>query len=126
MWHLLHDLLVLCEADGLASRQVPAELLAAIWDEVAQSRCCFGTPVMAKVWLHNGFLQVEGEKMSKSLGNFITIRDVLDDWPGEVVDQLEGALPGVTVLYLQGTCGDVNFRREYNSTGKRFEPARAD
>ena len=40
---------------------------------------------MANVWLHNGFLQVEGEKMSKSLGNFITIRDVLNDWPGEVV-----------------------------------------
>lgn len=54
-------------------------------NEVAQSRCCFGTPVMANWWLHNGFLQVEGEKMSKSLGNFITIRDVLNDWPGEVV-----------------------------------------
>ena len=54
-------------------------------NEVAQSRCCFGTPVMANWWLHNGFLQVEGEKMSKSLGNFITIRDVLKDWPGEVV-----------------------------------------
>lgn len=54
-------------------------------NEVAQSRCCFGTPVMANWWLHNGFLQVEGQKMSKSLGNFITIRQVLDDWPGEVV-----------------------------------------
>ena len=54
-------------------------------NEVAQSRCCFGTPVMANVWMHNGFLQVEGEKMSKSLGNFITIREVLKDWPGEVV-----------------------------------------
>ena len=54
-------------------------------NEVAQSRCCFGTPVMANVWLHNGFLQVEGAKMSKSLGNFVTIRAVLDDWPGEVV-----------------------------------------
>ncbi|NEU10728.1 cysteine--tRNA ligase [Methylobacterium sp. BTF04] len=53
-------------------------------NEVAQSRCCFGTDVMANVWLHNGFLQVEGEKMSKSVGNFITIRDVLKDWPGEV------------------------------------------
>ncbi|WP_375462767.1 cysteine--tRNA ligase [uncultured Methylobacterium sp.] len=54
-------------------------------NEVAQSRCCFGTPVMANVWLHNGFLQVEGAKMSKSAGNFVTIRAVLDDWPGEVV-----------------------------------------
>ena len=34
--------------------------------------------------MHNGFLQVEGEKMSKSLGNFFTIRDLLKDWPGEV------------------------------------------
>ena len=53
-------------------------------NEIAQSRCVFHTPVMANVWMHNGFLQVEGEKMSKSLGNFITIRDVLKDWPGEV------------------------------------------
>ncbi len=49
-------------------------------NEVAQSRCCFGTPLMARVWMHNGHLQVEGEKMSKSLGNFVTIRDL---WDGE-------------------------------------------
>jgi cysteinyl-tRNA synthetase len=54
-------------------------------NEIAQSRCVFHTPVMANVWMHNGFLQAEGEKMSKSLGNFITIRDVLKDWPGDVV-----------------------------------------
>jgi len=55
-------------------------------NEIAQSRCAFHTPVMANVWMHNGFLEVEGEKMSKSLGNFITIRALLDDgWPGEVV-----------------------------------------
>jgi cysteinyl-tRNA synthetase len=53
-------------------------------NEIAQSRCAFRTGVMANYWMHNGFLQVEGEKMSKSLGNFITIRDVLKDWPGEV------------------------------------------
>ena len=40
---------------------------------------------MANIWMHNGFLQVEGEKMSKSLGNFITIRQALADWPGEVL-----------------------------------------
>jgi cysteinyl-tRNA synthetase len=40
---------------------------------------------MANVWMHNGFLQVESEKMSKSLGNFITIRESLADWPGEVL-----------------------------------------
>ncbi len=53
-------------------------------NEIAQSRCAFGRDVMANVWMHNGFLQVEGQKMSKSLGNFITIRDVLADWLGEV------------------------------------------
>ena len=42
-------------------------------NEIAQSRCAHGTPVMANIWMHNGFLQVEGQKMSKSLGNFVTI-----------------------------------------------------
>ena len=46
-------------------------------NEIAQSRCAFHTPVMANFWMHNGFLQVEGEKMSKSLGNFFTIRELL-------------------------------------------------
>jgi cysteinyl-tRNA synthetase len=54
-------------------------------DEIAQSRCAFHTPAMANFWMHNGFLQVEGEKMSKSLGNFVTIHDLLRDWPGEVI-----------------------------------------
>jgi cysteinyl-tRNA synthetase len=40
---------------------------------------------MANVWMHNGFLQVEGEKMSKSLGNFVTIHELLQEWPGEAV-----------------------------------------
>jgi cysteinyl-tRNA synthetase len=54
-------------------------------NEIAQSRCAHGTAAMANYWLHNGFLQVEGEKMSKSTGNFVTIWDLLGDWPGEVV-----------------------------------------
>jgi cysteinyl-tRNA synthetase len=54
-------------------------------NEIAQSRCAFHTGVMANYWMHNGFLQVEGEKMSKSLGNFVTIHELLKDWPGEVV-----------------------------------------
>ena len=54
-------------------------------NEIAQSRCAFQTPAMASFWMHNGFLQVEGEKMSKSLGNFVTIHDLLRDWPGEVI-----------------------------------------
>jgi cysteinyl-tRNA synthetase len=61
-------------------------------NEIAQSRCAFGTASMAQVWMHNGFLQVEGQKMSKSLGNFVTIDELLNtmkfggrSWPGEVL-----------------------------------------
>ena len=54
-------------------------------NEIAQTRCAFHSPIMANYWMHNGFLQVEGEKMSKSLGNFVTIRELLADWPGEVL-----------------------------------------
>jgi cysteinyl-tRNA synthetase len=54
-------------------------------NELAQTCCAFHQSRMANYWMHNGFLQVESEKMSKSLGNFITIRDLLADWPGEVL-----------------------------------------
>jgi cysteinyl-tRNA synthetase len=54
-------------------------------NELAQTCCAFHQERMASVWMHNGFLQVEGEKMSKSLGNFVTIRELLADWPGEVL-----------------------------------------
>jgi cysteinyl-tRNA synthetase len=54
-------------------------------NELAQSRCVFSTDRMASVWMHNGFLELEGRKMAKSEGNFITIRDLLRDWPGEVL-----------------------------------------
>ncbi|MDX8448485.1 cysteine--tRNA ligase [Mesorhizobium captivum] len=61
-------------------------------NEIAQSRCAHGTKVMANVWMHNGFLQVEGQKMSKSVGNFYSIHELLETetfggrtWPGEVL-----------------------------------------
>ena len=61
-------------------------------NEIAQSCSAFGTPRMANVWMHNGFLQVEGQKMSKSLGNFVTINELLAtnkfggrSWSGEVL-----------------------------------------
>lgn len=65
-------------------------------NELAQSCCAFGgadgAARMANIWMHNGFLQVEGEKMSKSLGNFVTINELLATetfggrkWPGEVL-----------------------------------------
>lgn len=61
-------------------------------NEIAQSCCAHDTSVMAKYWMHNGFLQVEGEKMSKSLGNFITVHELLETekvggrrWSGLVI-----------------------------------------
>jgi cysteinyl-tRNA synthetase len=61
-------------------------------NEIAQSCCAFDAPRMANVWMHNGFLQAEGEKMSKSLGNFFTIHDLLRTksfggraWSGETL-----------------------------------------
>jgi cysteinyl-tRNA synthetase len=54
-------------------------------NEIAQSRCSFQTAVMANYWMHNGFLQLDGEKMSKSLGNISPIREVLGEWPGEAI-----------------------------------------
>ncbi|MGH6838585.1 MAG: cysteine--tRNA ligase [Methylocella sp.] len=61
-------------------------------NELAQNRSAFGHEAMANFWMHNGHLQVEGEKMSKSLGNFVTIKELLHtdkfggrSWPGEVL-----------------------------------------
>ncbi|HWA04512.1 MAG TPA: cysteine--tRNA ligase [Rhizomicrobium sp.] len=54
-------------------------------NEIAQSEGAHHGHPLARYWLHNGFLNVEGEKMSKSLGNFVTIHDLLKDWPGEVL-----------------------------------------
>jgi cysteinyl-tRNA synthetase len=48
-------------------------------NEIAQSRCAHGTPVMARTWMHNGFVQVNGQKMSKSLGNYFTVHELLEE-----------------------------------------------
>ena len=48
-------------------------------NEIAQSRCAHGTELMARFWMHNGYVVVNGEKMSKSLGNFFTVRQLLDE-----------------------------------------------
>jgi cysteinyl-tRNA synthetase len=63
---------------------------------------------MANYWMHNGFLQVEGEKMAKSAGNFVTIRELLVDWPGDVVR-----------LAMLGT----HYRQPINWTVKNLEEA---
>lgn len=54
-------------------------------NEIAQSRCAHGGAPLARVWMHNGFLSVNGEKMSKSLGNFLTVRELLAETPGEAL-----------------------------------------
>jgi cysteinyl-tRNA synthetase len=54
-------------------------------NEIAQSTCSHGGAPLARYWVHNGFLTVEGEKMAKSLGNFFTVRDLLGEFPGEAI-----------------------------------------
>ena len=80
-------------------------------NEIAQSRCAHGTPTMANYWMHNGFLQVEGEKMSKSIGNFVTINELLNSWTGAVVKY----------AMLQ-----THYRQPMNWTVARLEEARRE
>ncbi|HBN49787.1 MULTISPECIES: cysteine--tRNA ligase [Thalassospira] len=54
-------------------------------NEIAQSCCANKGSSYAKYWMHNGHLMVEGEKMSKSLGNFVTVHELLESWPGEAI-----------------------------------------
>ncbi len=58
-------------------------------NEIAQSCCVHGAvndlSAFAKTWVHNGFVTVEGEKMSKSLGNFVTVHDLLEEYDGEIL-----------------------------------------
>ncbi|HKA77733.1 MAG TPA: cysteine--tRNA ligase [Pseudolabrys sp.] len=84
-------------------------------NEIAQTRCAFHTPVMANYWMHNGFLQVEGRKMAKSEGNFITIRELLTDWQGV-------AWPGTIIRFalLQ-----THYRQPIDFTERALEEAAA-
>ncbi|HVL00219.1 MAG TPA: cysteine--tRNA ligase [Dongiaceae bacterium] len=56
-------------------------------NEIAQGTCSHehGSQQFVRYWLHNGYVNIDGEKMSKSLGNFRTVRDLLQSWPGEVI-----------------------------------------
>ena len=54
-------------------------------NEIAQSCCAHDGKPFANVWMHNGFINIEGEKMSKSLGNFRMVNDLLQQYPGEVL-----------------------------------------
>jgi cysteinyl-tRNA synthetase len=97
-------------------------------NEIAQSCCAFGAPRMANVWMHNGFLQVEGEKMSKSLGNFVTIDELLRTtrfggrrWPGEAL-----RLAMLRTHYRQPIDWTVRALEEAESTLDRWYDAVGD
>ncbi|MDX1785188.1 MAG: class I tRNA ligase family protein, partial [Roseovarius sp.] len=79
-------------------------------NEIAQSCCAHPEGDFAKVWMHNEMLQVEGKKMSKSLGNFFTVRDLLDQGvPGEVI----------RYVFLR-----THYRKPMNWTEKKAEEAK--
>ena len=107
-------------------------------NEIAQSCCAFGSERMANVWMHNGFLQVEGEKMSKSLGNFVTIHELLRTtkfggrtWPGEALRlamlRTHYRQPiDWTVKALRGGGGDASIGWYRGWMGGRVERRRTD
>lgn len=101
-------------------------------NELAQSRCAHDTPALARYWMHNGYLTIHGDKMSKSLGNFFTVRDILTHYQGEVIRfalmsthyrqpmdwaqaTLEQAKHGVDRLYTAlKSCSPINEKAEIN------------
>jgi len=85
-------------------------------NEIAQSCCAFGSTRMANFWMHNGFLQVEGEKMAKSLGNFVTIRGLLRGWKGE-------PWSGVVVRFAML---ETHYRQPIDWTLERLTQAKAN
>jgi cysteinyl-tRNA synthetase len=84
-------------------------------NERAQSCSAFGHDAMANVWMHNGHLQVEGEKMSKSVGNFVTIRELLRGWRGE-------PWTGSTIRFAML---GAHYRQPIDWTKDRLEDAKA-
>ena len=111
-------------------------------NEIAQSECCTGEKFV-NYWMHNGFVRVNEEKMSKSLGNFFTLRDVMKEYRAEEIryfilnshyrsplnysdEQLNSSRSALSRLYtalLDTSAGDIPQQSEYQ---KRFEAAMAD
>src|SRR5881396_843516 len=77
----------------------------------------------ARTWMHNGFVTLEREKMSKSLGNFVTIREVLRDYPGEVVRLCLLKAPYREDVEYDGECF-ARTRKEYDAMRAAIESAR--
>jgi len=97
-------------------------------NEIAQSCCALGGRRMANFWLHNGFLQVEGQKMSKSLGNFITIRQILQTELPEFKDKQlsEAEKMRWAGLAARFSMLQTHYREPLNWTQARFEEASAE
>ncbi|MHC5306786.1 cysteine--tRNA ligase [Bartonella sp. LJL80] len=90
-------------------------------NEIAQSCSAFGSHRMANIWMHNGFLQVEGQKMSKSLGNFITIRQVLESNVGELHGVVDEALKQEWIgLSARLSMLQTHYREPLNWTAQRL------
>ncbi|WP_425070705.1 cysteine--tRNA ligase [Sagittula sp. S175] len=85
-------------------------------NEIAQSCCANGTEQMARFWLHNEMLQVEGKKMSKSLGNFFTVRDLLDGHDG---------MPGVPGEVIRFVMLSTHYRKPMDWTAEKAREAGA-
>jgi len=94
-------------------------------NELAQSCCANGTDKMAQIWMHNGFLQVEGEKMSKSLGNFITVNDILNEHipsliPTEIDDETRSIKRDWNGLCARLSILQTHYRDPIDWTQRRF------
>ena len=112
--------------------------------ENAQSCCAFDIPKLANYWLHNGLLTVNGDKMSKSQGNVIYLKDLLEKYPGESVryfflqshyrspldfthEKLEAAHRALTSLYdALYECDDVNYSEDINYSSDILDPLKLD
>ncbi|WP_336288032.1 cysteine--tRNA ligase [Bartonella sp. CB60] len=90
-------------------------------NEIAQSCSAFGTERMANLWIHNGFLQVEGQKMSKSLGNFITIRSILEsnffEFNDAITDEIKQNWAGLSTRF---SMLQTHYREPLNWTAERL------
>lgn len=95
-------------------------------NEIAQSCSAFGTGRMANIWMHNGFLQVEGRKMSKSLGNFITIRDVLKEELPEFAGADTKTRESWAGLAARFSMLQTHYREPLNWTHQRLVEASAE
>ncbi len=91
-------------------------------NEIAQSCCAHPAPegeeCFANYWLHNEMLQVEGKKMSKSLGNFFTVRDLLDDFRSEFA--IDNIGPAIRLRFLQ-----AHYRSPLDASKAHIESASA-